>query len=166
MSDDPRDYIIDRLDGDDPFEYSNPGYKCVWTRGALDDSFCRIDYATFTDKTTGRRFNVSEIGHVAIRWVDSRGGLFKPRTAGYQIIGEFHGKYVVLLDASDKMEKKHDTASAQAVCRGEKNILKVALASLILAKARDDIRRTYFEVFDRYGSDIYDRFPWPEHSFV
>jgi hypothetical protein len=142
--------------------YSKPGYDCVWSRDSLDDKFCRVDRSFFIDKTTGRSFQISEIRNITLRWVEIPGGIFTSRRAGYQIAAEYGGQRVVLLDTTDKMPRKYNTLDAQAICSGEKNILKVAIASILSAQTAGDIRRTYYEVFDRYGSDVFDTFPWPE----
>lgn len=99
---------------------------------------------------------------MTVRWIDIPGGIFKSRMAGYQIAAEYGGRTAVLLDTTDKMARKLDTLSAQAVCCGEKNIIKVTMASILLAQTGGDIRRSYYQVFDRYGSDISDAFPWPD----
>ena len=152
----------DDLSPEISFSYEKPGYKCVWTFDSLEDRYCRVDRKLFTDKGTGRIFDVPKISNPRLRWIDIPGGIFSSRTAGYQITANYRAQSVVLLDSSDKISRRYDTSNAQAVCRGEQNLLKVALASLLLARSGEDLRRTYFEVFDRYGSDMFDSFPWPK----
>lgn len=162
MDDSANNNEWDSLPPDVNCTYSKPGYECIWSRESLEDKYCRVDRTCFLDKTTGRSFQIPEIKNISLRWVEFPGGIFTPRRAGYQITAAYRGQRVLLLDTTDKMPRKYDTLDAQAICSGEKNILKVAIASILLAQTAGDIRRTYFEVFDRYGSDIFDKFPWPE----
>ena len=163
----PTDYLMtDQIDPDDlppnvEFGYEKPGYECIWNQDWLEDKFCRITRESFTDKERGNTFPIGELTDARLIWVDIPGTLFRSRRAGYQIVAKFRAEPVVLLDGVDTIKNHRDPVEVQILCSGQKNVLKVALASLFLAQNGGDIRISNLQVFDEFGSDIFDSFQWP-----